>query len=118
MKVIEIGTGSKCLQSSLKKSCATVVGSDIDNHLSAVRVITKEIGEDLDSSDVTRDHLPFAKESVNLVIGSSVLEHLKTDDLASAISDIYEILSPQGYLPLGYPVESLPSSIVLHGDRF
>jgi predicted SAM-dependent methyltransferase len=53
-----------------------------------------------------------------LVIGSSVLEHLKTDDLASSISDIYEILTPQGYLALGYPVESLPVRLFFRAIGF
>ncbi len=108
MKVVEVGTGSGILQLSLKKRGANVVGSDIHDHLSAVRIIMNEIGERLDLVRCDARHLPFAKESVNLVIGSSVLEHLKTEDLASAISDMYEILTPQGYLALGYPVESLP----------
>ena len=53
-------------------------------------------------SDIT--HLPFKKDSVDLVVAASVLEHI--NDLEGAIKEIKDSMRKNGILIAGYPIET------------
>lgn len=63
-------------------------------------------------------HLPFGRESVDLIVGASVLEHLRPDDLPGVILEMRGTLSSRGCLALGYPVESFPVRLFFDRIKF
>jgi SAM-dependent methyltransferase len=74
-------------------------------------------------SDIT--HLPFKKDSIDLVVCVSVLEHI--NDLEGAIKEIKDSMRKKGSLIAGYPIETnlfkallrlfLPSGLVFRDPR-
>lgn len=108
LRVVEIGSGSGLLTISLKRYYETVIGSDVHRQLTTAKTIMKEAGENPELVRCDTRRLPFANQSISLFVGSSVLEHLDPNDLPAALGEIYNALSPQGYLALGYPIESFP----------
>jgi ubiquinone/menaquinone biosynthesis C-methylase UbiE len=74
-------------------------------------------------SDIT--HLPFKKNSIDLVVCVSVLEHL--NDLEGAIKEIENSMRKDGTLIAGYPIETslfkallrlfLPSGLIIRDSR-
>jgi ubiquinone/menaquinone biosynthesis C-methylase UbiE len=54
------------------------------------------------NADLT--HLPFKNDSIDLVVSSSVLEHI--NNLDEAINEIRCIISEKGSLFVGYPIET------------
>ena len=106
-RIVEIGAGSGILMCSLKSLSDDVVGVDLNDHLAAVRkIMMTQQGLDLDfvRSDVR--HLPFRSDSVDLVVGVSVLEHVPPGSLSSVMCEINTILNSSGHFALGYPIES------------
>jgi 2-polyprenyl-3-methyl-5-hydroxy-6-metoxy-1,4-benzoquinol methylase len=53
-------------------------------------------------SDIT--HLPFRKDSIDLVVCASVLEHV--NDLERVIKEINDLMSKNAILIAGYPIET------------
>jgi 2-polyprenyl-3-methyl-5-hydroxy-6-metoxy-1,4-benzoquinol methylase len=106
-RIIEIGAGSGILMCSLKSVTDYVVGVDLNDHLAAVRkIMMTQQGLDLDFVRSDVKHLPFRANSVDLIIGVSVLEHVPPDSLPAVMSEVNTTLNSSGHFALGYPIES------------
>jgi len=106
LRIVEIGSGSGILMTSLKTLSDFVIGTDLHRELGVLRRIMKRQGVDLDLVRCDARHLPFANESVDMFVGASVMEHLPKEDLRTAVHEIHQALRFEGHLALGYPIEN------------
>jgi SAM-dependent methyltransferase len=115
---VEIGYGSGILLPELGRRARRLVG--IDRHGEAAAVLAMARAEGLDPLLVTGGitALPLAASSADLLVGLSVLEHVRALDEAAA--EIARVLRPGGRAVLGYPrvdrlMEMLFPLIGFHG---
>jgi ubiquinone/menaquinone biosynthesis C-methylase UbiE len=83
-----------------------VIGIDIQKHLAQVQHRMRLYGNNFSLIICDARYLPFLPNSMDIVIGASVLEHLKEPDLKDTVRGVYEVLNTDGSFVLGYPIES------------
>ena len=98
---LEVGYGSGILLPELGRRARRLVG--VDRHEAAVSVLAMARGEGLDPLLVTASigALPLATASVDLLVGLSILEHVRALDETAA--EMARVLRPGGRAVLGYP---------------
>jgi SAM-dependent methyltransferase len=94
---LEIGTGTGYFTLNLLR--AGLIGeatcTDISpGMLAALRVNAQQLGLDVRSEQADAEHLPFADESFDLVLGHAVLHHIP--DLPRAFAEFARVLAPGG----------------------
>jgi ubiquinone/menaquinone biosynthesis C-methylase UbiE len=104
-KILDLGTGSGVLIPSLVGLASMVVGLDRHAKLGGVKEDMESL-ELLDFHLVRGDacHLPFPRESFDLVLSMSLLEHLH--DVERAVRGIWEVVKRDGTVVVGFPVEN------------
>ena len=98
---LEVGYGSGILLPELGRRARRLVG--VDRHGAAASVLGMARREGLDPLLVSAGigALPLATASVDLLVGLSVLEHVRALDEAAA--EMARVLRPGGRAVLGYP---------------
>jgi ubiquinone/menaquinone biosynthesis C-methylase UbiE len=94
---LEIGAGTGYFSLNLLR--AGMIGqatcSDISpGMLATLRANAEQLGLDVDTEQVDAEHLPFADESFDLVLGHAVLHHIP--DLNRAFAEFRRVLAPGG----------------------
>jgi len=98
---VEVGYGSGILLPELARRARRLVGIDQHGEAPAVRAMARAEGFEplLVTGGICA--LPLATGSVDLLVGLSVLEHVKALDEAAA--EVTRVLRPGGRAVLGYP---------------
>lgn len=107
--VADLGCGSGAMLCELLRSKTGWSGYGLDISEASIgyarRLAThKGVAERAVFQQGNITHLPFADDSIDLVIASEVVEHLPNPELA--FSEIARVLAPGGYLALTVPIES------------
>lgn len=98
-KVLELGCGTGYFTRELAKTEASVTSVDISPDLLAIA--RNEIKSDnVTFCEENAYEMSFAGESFDSVVGSSVLHHL---DIDKALSEIYRVLKPNGFMVFTEP---------------
>ena len=101
--ILDVGCGNARDIKQIVGSGATVVGVDLSHEMinEAMREFTEaeSVNVQLEIGDVTM--LRFPAESFDKILCSEVIEHVP--DLERAISEMYRVLKPGGYLVVSSP---------------
>lgn len=98
-KVLELGCGTGYFTREIIKTGASVVAIDISPDLLAVA--KKNINNsNISFCEENAYQMTFSEEYFDSVIGSSVLHHL---DVEKAVSEIYRVLKPNGFIAFTEP---------------
>jgi len=113
VRVLDLGLGSGAdlenVRSALKGRELVLCG--VDSHEPNV-LRGRERGVDVVSLDIEREALPYADESVDLVVANQVLEHTK--EVFWIVSEVARVLKPGGGFLVGVPnLASLHSRVML-----
>ncbi len=102
-KVLDFGCGSGYGTVIVSPNCLSIVGVDISTEAIyyAERNYTKPNLSFLQVEDVSKNLLPFASESFDVVLSFQVLEHIR--EASSFFSEIVRVLTPGGILILATP---------------
>lgn len=104
-KVLEVGFGTGLAFPNLHEMYKEIHGIDLTADIEAVRSVfaPMNIPLFLEKGDV--QNLPYPDETFDTVLLVSILEHLKADELARAMSEIHRVLKTGGQMVYGTPVE-------------
>lgn len=102
--LLDIGYGPGMLFPELSKRCQRLHGVDIHKEFPVIKRMLERsrIPSYLTVGDLR--YLNYKKSSVDAIVCSSVLEHLR--DLSPAISEISEVLKENGIAVVGFPVKN------------
>jgi SAM-dependent methyltransferase len=103
-RLLEIGYGSGLLMPTLAAIADELYGADLEPEPPGLRAALAKLGvtpAELVRADV--QNLPFPVEKFDGVVAFSILEHLKSDQLARAAKELGRVLAPGGRLLVGCP---------------
>ena len=107
---LDMGTGSGILLPTLSRFSKNVVGIDVLDSIDDVEnFIEKEGIKNVSLIKKDLKKMDFKPKSFDLICGISVFEHI--EDLDSIFQNIKNILTDDGTLLLGYPIESFLTKI-------
>lgn len=103
MKVCEIGTGHGSFVIAASKQGADVYGVEVEPSICALsREIVSHYGADSDRiMNACGEHLPYSGDSFDLVVSSSVLEHVQ--DEQKVLAESIRVLKPGGIAIHNFP---------------
>jgi len=96
-KVLELGCGTGIFSDFFQKTGAAVVVMDVSHNFLCQ---ARQRNAGIVAVVCDAKSLPFASESFDAVVGSSVLHHL---DLGPCLSEIYRVLKPAGAIAFAEP---------------
>ena len=102
-RVLEMGcgTGNLLLAAKQTQAAATVVGVDPDlTALARAYRKARRRGLAVQLDRGYADHLPYADDSVDVVLSSFMLHHVPTDQREAAMQEVRRVLRPGGALHL------------------
>ncbi len=104
-RILEVGFGSGLTFLNLNESYREIYGLDLTADVNAVTDAfrAKGVESKLYNGDIVS--MPFPDDHFDTVLLISILEHLKADQLARAMSEIRRVLKPGGQVVYGVPVE-------------
>ena len=107
--VADLGCGSGVILSEILMMKPLWTGRGLDISLEAVNyarrlAVHKRVAERVDFRVGNVAHLPYADESMNLIIASEIIEHMPEPELV--VGEIARVLKPGGQLILTMPLES------------
>jgi len=103
--ILDVGTGVGFFLPTLSLLGEKVIALDNTSIVEAVKYMLAK--RDISNVEVCRadiKEIPFDSESFDLIIATSVLEHVK--DLDSAFIELKRVLKKDGTLIIGYPIEN------------
>jgi ubiquinone/menaquinone biosynthesis C-methylase UbiE len=105
-RVLEVGFGSGLTFLNLSEAYHEIYGLDLTADVDAVTAAfrAKGVESNLFNGDAA-ESMPFPNDHFDTVLLISLLEHLKADQLARAMSEIHRVLKPGGQVVYGVPVE-------------
>jgi ubiquinone/menaquinone biosynthesis C-methylase UbiE len=103
--ILEVGFGSGLTFLNLNKNYKKIYGLDLTCDVSVVGEVfaSHNIYPDLRNGNVL--DMPYEDNQFDTVLLISILEHLKSDELAQAFKEIKRVLKPGGQIIYGVPVE-------------
>jgi len=103
-RILDVGTGIGFFLPTLSLIGEKVVALDNTSIVEAVRyMLAKRDISNVEVYQADIKKIPFDSESFDLIIATSVLEHVK--DLESAFTELKRVLKKEGELIIGYPIE-------------
>lgn len=109
--ILEIGVGSGVMLHELSKMSKNVFACDLHPHLAKVKRMAEKENLSVHFSQGSITDLPYKDRSFDCVISVATIEHIH--GLSKAISEMKRILTPQGVLALGFPVETKITDFLL-----
>jgi SAM-dependent methyltransferase len=104
-RLLEIGYGSGLLIPTLSRISDELYGIDLMPEPPGLRGQLTALGvantKDLVQTDVAK--LPFADGFFDVAVAFSIFEHLKKDELVTALAELARVLEPGGRLLVGCP---------------
>lgn len=103
--VVDVGCGEGRFTRFLAQSAAQASGLDINQvSLDRARAKAQEEGIDVDWRQGRAEEMPFADESLDLVVFSNSLHHVAMEHMVAALREAARVLKPGGDLYVMEPV--------------
>jgi ubiquinone/menaquinone biosynthesis C-methylase UbiE len=104
-KVVDVGCGEGRFTRFLAQSAAQTSGLDINQvSLDRARAKAREESIDVDWRQGRAEEMPFADESLDLVVFSNSLHHVAMEHMVAALQQAARVLKPGGDLYIMEPV--------------
>jgi SAM-dependent methyltransferase len=98
--ILDIGAGHGQDLSAARQACPEAKRFAVEVHPPAVESLRKG-GVEVIPVDIERSSLPFADESLQVILSNQTLEHVK--EIFRILHEVSRTLKPNGYLIIGVP---------------
>ena len=104
-RVLEVGFGSGVTFPSLKELYREIHGLDLTADVRRIETLFGGQGINVSLCQGSVLSMPYPDRMFDAVLLISILEHLKPDELSTALAEIARVLKPGGQLVYGIPVD-------------
>lgn len=93
-RVLDVGCGTGALLEALASACPEVILAGIDPTAEMLQVAGKRLGSSVDLRVAQAESLPFADQSLDLVVSTSAFHYVRHPQ--DALGEIARVLKPRG----------------------
>jgi ubiquinone/menaquinone biosynthesis C-methylase UbiE len=104
-RVLEVGFGAGAAFLNLNESYEEIHGIDLTAKIEIIKSVFEPMNLPLFLQNGNVLNIPYDKEFFDTVLLVSILEHLKTHELAQAFNEVRRVLKPGGQAIYGTPVD-------------